>query len=74
VTVLSRQPGTKEARYMHLLSGPVDDIAPAASGERASVGSAESERIARLEDELTGLQKEVAELKRQLADFQNLFK
>jgi uncharacterized protein YceH (UPF0502 family) len=74
VTVLSRQPGTKEARSMHLLSGPVDDIAPAPSPEPASVGSAESERIARLEDELTDLRKEVAELKLQLADFQNQFK
>jgi len=75
VKVLSRQPGTKEARYMHLLSGNVEDVsvAQAPSPALASSSSAESERIAHLEGEVADLQKEVADLKQELASFRKQF-
>lgn len=70
VKVLPRQPGTKEARYVHLLSGDVEgwEAQPAASAA-AVAGSPDSERIAQLESEIACLRKEVADLKLQFADF-----
>jgi len=75
VKVLSRQPGTKEARYMHLLSGNVEDVsvARAPSPAFAPSSSADTERIARLEGEVADLQKEVADLKQELASFRKQF-
>ena len=57
VTVLPRQPGTKEARYAHLLSGEVIDVAPSGlpSGKNES-----------LEAEVAALRQEVAELRAQV--------
>jgi uncharacterized protein YceH (UPF0502 family) len=70
--MLQRQPGTKEARYMHLLSG---DAEPALSIEEAHAapGGAGDGRVARLEDELADLKKDVADLKQQLADLRKQF-
>jgi hypothetical protein len=75
VKLLPRQPGTKEARYAHLLSGDVEAPQP----DSASVGVAgtnsvsSSERIARLEDQVATLQSEVAALKQQLGEFRKQF-
>ena len=72
--MLPRQPGTKESRYMHLLSGdaegwepPPDSHAPAGSS------SPDPDRLARLEDEVAGLKNEVAELKSQIEAFRKQF-
>ena len=81
VTVLPRQPGTKEARYAHLLSGDVHEpAAPPSSGESsfhpASAGisvNAADDRIVHLEDEVASLRSELADLKNQLATFQKQF-
>jgi uncharacterized protein YceH (UPF0502 family) len=74
VKMLPRQPGTKEARYAHLLSGDVQIRAPEAAPEAAVTHSTtDGERIARLENEVGALQKEVAELKQQLAAFRKQF-
>ena len=78
VKMLPRQPGTKEARYAHLLSGDVridaQMQAPEAAAERAVThSSSDGERIARLENELSTLQNEVADLKQQLAAFRKQF-
>jgi hypothetical protein len=74
VKMLPRQPGTKEARYAHLLSGDVQIQASAAAPEKAVThGSADSERISRLENELATLQNEVANLKQQFAAFRKQF-
>jgi uncharacterized protein len=74
VKILPRQPGTKEARYAHLLSDDVQIQAPAAAPETAvSHGTADSERISRLENELATLRNEVANLKQQLAAFRKQF-
>jgi uncharacterized protein len=74
VKLLARQPGTKEARYAHLLSGDVA-AAPADSPAQIAVTSSASsgERIAHLEDQVENLQREVAELKQQFAVFRKQF-
>jgi len=74
VKMLLRQPGTKEARYSHLLSGDTQTQAPEAAREVASAhGNSSGERIARLENEVAVLQKEVSDLKQQLAAFRKQF-
>jgi hypothetical protein len=65
--VLPRQPGTKEPRYAHLLSGPVESIVfaavePSAGGDAA----ARDERIAQLEAEVAALRQEVAALRQKM--------
>ncbi len=73
VAVLPRQPGTKEARYAHLLSGEID-VAELQSQSPSPVSkSAEGERISRLEEAIATLQNEVGELKRQFAEFRKQF-
>jgi uncharacterized protein YceH (UPF0502 family) len=74
VKVLPRQPGTKEVRYVHLLSGDVE-VAPAetSSGVARSVTLSDGERIARLEEQVASLLTEVADLKQELASFRKLF-
>ncbi len=68
--VLPRQPGTKEARYAHLLSGDVETWHPEPAAEPASgFVSPDSERLTRLENEVAALQKEIVDLKQQLSDF-----
>ena len=59
--VLPRQPGTKESRYAHLLSGPVESIA-VPQAENAPEDSGSDERIAQLEIALAELRQEVAAL------------
>lgn len=80
--MLARQPGTKEARYSQLLSGEVPvprldgrlEAAAAAAPEAAVAdGDPHGDRIARVENEVRALQKEVAELKEQLAGFRKQF-
>ena len=71
VRVLPRQPGTKEARYMHLLCG---DSAPAASPMSAPDGAQPSDdRVARLEAAVEALRTELAEVRAQLASFRKQF-
>jgi uncharacterized protein len=72
VTVLSRQPGTKESRYMHLLSGEVEDAAGVA--ELAAFGKpTEHDRLGLLEAEVVTLRNEIEDLKLQLASFRKQF-
>ncbi len=86
VKVLPRQPGTKESRYIHLLSG---DAAPAISSaaSREAVGdsvemagpparslpSPDAQRLKELEDELSELRRELETLRQQFASFQKQF-
>jgi uncharacterized protein YceH (UPF0502 family) len=74
VKVLPRQPGNKEARYVHLLSGDVyvPETAPVKETTMSS-GTAENARTAALESEVAGLQKEVTDLKKQFAEFRKQF-
>jgi uncharacterized protein len=75
VKVLPRQPGTKEARYAHLLSGDVEAAQPPEThspvARAAATGGAD--RIARLEEQVATLQSEIADLKQQFAAFRKQF-
>jgi uncharacterized protein YceH (UPF0502 family) len=69
--LLPRQPGTKESRYAHLLSGAVEAApAPAASMGLETVGlengPEQDERIARLEATVNELREEMAELRQKI--------
>jgi hypothetical protein len=70
VAVLPRQPGTKESRYAHLLSGPVESAAFAAESalvrREAGEDSGHEERIARLEAIVAELRQEIAALRHSL--------
>jgi len=75
VKVLPRQPGTKESRFMQLLSG---DTAPAVTpeAERAAneaAGNGQTERITQLESEVSALRRELETLREQFAAFQKQF-
>ena len=72
VTVLPRQPGTKESRYMHLLSGNAvpAEVGPARTPSRSSAGD---DRIASLENEVAELRRELSEMQQQLAAFRKQF-
>ncbi len=74
VKMLPRQPGTKEARYAHLLSGdkPEWDAPPPAIETRAE-NSADDGRLTALEEEVASLKKDIAELKQELAGFRKQF-
>lgn len=74
VKVIPRQPGTKEVRYAHLLSGDVQarEAKPVIEAE-SPPASVDGERIARLEEFIAGLQKEITELQRQFAEFRKQF-
>ena len=77
VVKLPRQPGMKEPRYTHLLSGPIEaafpTAVPAPVDAAASSISPESARIAALEAEAATLRGEFAELQRQFAEFRKQF-
>ena len=74
VKVLPRQPGTKEARYAHLLCGQKAewDAPPLAVEERAEA-SADNERITQLEEEVATLRREMADLRDEVARFRKQF-
>ncbi|MBB5318743.1 DUF480 domain-containing protein [Tunturibacter empetritectus] len=56
VTVLPRQPGSREARYAHLLGAPPDLTAyPAERVERAEPGTSTAQRVTHLEAEIANL-------------------
>lgn len=74
VAVLPRQPGTKEARYAHLLSGPVESMqmpsATTAVSTAAATTPGQDDRIAQLESTVAELRREVASLREKV---DNLF-
>ena len=71
VAVLPRQPGTKESRYAHLLSGTVE---AAVAAENAFVrreggeDAGHAERIAQLESAVAELRQEVVVLRKKIDD------
>jgi len=73
VRMLPRQPGTKEARYAHLLSGDVELAEPLVPQPTIADASVDSQRIARLEGEIDSLRAEIAELKKDFREFQKRF-
>lgn len=74
VKALPRQPGTKETRYVHLLSGDVERWeSPLVVQPNAEVASLDEEKIKKLEEEIATLRNEITELKRQFASFRKQF-
>lgn len=72
VVKLERQPGQKEVRYAHLLSGEVD--AAAYAKENLSSGKqAENERLENLERELGNLRGEFDSFRQTFEDFKRQF-
>jgi uncharacterized protein len=69
VTVLPRQPGTKESRYAQLLSGEVEawQAPPREMASEHTAGSSSSERLGHLEEQVVQLREEVAELKEKVS-------
>jgi uncharacterized protein len=64
--VLPRQPGMKESRYAHLLSGSVEE-ATAQVAERAAEDAPDhGERIAQLEATVAELRQEIAEVRQKI--------
>jgi uncharacterized protein len=74
VKVLARQPGTKESRYIHLLSGDVEPASSSAVHEVPAVAGRENaDRFSRLESEVAELRKDILDLKQQFAAFRKQF-
>ena len=73
--ILPRQPGTKESRYAHLLSGGIETVSATenALGRHAALPGAEPDagqenRIARLEATVTELRQELVALRQKIDD------
>ena len=68
--MLPRQPGTKESRYAHLLSGPVEASPATVPASPVFTGDAGDQdgRLAQLEATIAELKKEMAELRRKFDD------
>jgi uncharacterized protein len=74
VKPLPRQPGTKETRYAHLLSGDVAQAEPEQEVKTDALErSLDGERVRQLEEEITGLKNEIADLRQQFAQFRKQF-
>jgi uncharacterized protein YceH (UPF0502 family) len=79
VVKLPRQPGRKDSRYAHTLSGVPDiteEAPPAEAGaepRRRATSDAEGERIARLEAEVESLRRDVDEMRRRFEEFKRQF-
>jgi uncharacterized protein len=71
VTVLPRQPGTKEARYAHLL-GDTPPVTPLAKAQAATARDKDAAAPSS-HDRIEPLAAEIAELRSQIADLQSQF-
>jgi uncharacterized protein YceH (UPF0502 family) len=79
-SILPRQPGTKESRYTHLFSGQPEasgsvSMARALSPANLVMQSTSSttDRLNKLEEEVTNLRHELSEVQQQLASFRKQF-
>ena len=74
VVRLPRQPGQKEARIAHLLSGtPPEEIISESATPRAASRQNDRERIESLEHSVAALTEEVKNLQQQFGDFKKQF-
>ena len=75
VTKLPRQAGQKEARFAHLLSGEVniEQLAEAQPARKATVRTNDSDRVAKLEEQVQALTAQVESLTRQFEEFKKQF-
>lgn len=72
VIKLERQPGQKEARYAHLLSGEVAQEKIMAA-PRTTGGDGSNDRIEKLENEVESLRSELAEFRQTFDEFRKQF-
>jgi uncharacterized protein YceH (UPF0502 family) len=70
IVKLERMPGQKEARYAHLLCGEVTSYVPP---ERTSRGSANDERVEKLEQEVEALKGELSNFRSEFEEFKKQF-
>lgn len=73
VMKLPRQPGQKDARYAHLLSGEPDLSHAETTAAEQPMRRADSEHAPRLEEQVQLLKQQVEELARQFAEFKKQF-
>ena len=74
VVRLPVQPGQKEARFAHLLSGEIDVEAFAVTqAARSTRSHVDAERMDKLEEEVVGLRAQVEELKQTFEEFKKQF-
>jgi len=75
VTKLPRQPGQKEARFAHLLAGEpeTEEIAETSAAERAPRRTSDSERVAKIEEQVQTLIEKVESLANQFQEFKKQF-
>ncbi|MFZ6801669.1 YceH family protein [Undibacterium sp. Di24W] len=77
VTRLAKAPGSKEARYVHLLSSTEEDAQSIAArpigSHRSEVGGSNADRIASLENEVQALRLQVKQLTEQFSQFAKQF-
>ncbi len=74
VKILPRQPGTKEARYAHLLSGDVvEQEGKLDTAPRIATHSPDGDRVSVLEKEVAVLKDDITDLKQQFAAFRKQF-
>jgi uncharacterized protein len=83
--ILPRQPGSRESRYAHLLSGPVEEAGNSQSPDRPQSSSTYDDhpgpnvasdldgQITALRQEVSMLQQEINDLKSQFASFRKQF-
>lgn len=69
VVKLPRTPGRKDSEYMHLFAGPIDmdDYVEKAQAEKPAASSSRHS-LSELEQRVSGLEQELAELKKLLSD------
>jgi uncharacterized protein len=75
VISLPRQPGQKEARFAHLLSGTpaIEEMTGAQAVEKSHRRANDSERITKLEEQVQTLTEQVENLTRQFEEFKKQF-
>jgi uncharacterized protein YceH (UPF0502 family) len=73
VVKLERQPGQKEVRYAHLLSGEVIAAINNAPEKSFSANRSENERVTKLEEDLENLRSEFDSFRQSFEDFKKQF-
>lgn len=73
IVKLERQPGQKDARYAHLLSGEVDVSSLPTPAEKRSGSAVDNVRVETLETEVAALKTELAEFKAMFDEFRKQF-
>ena len=73
VVKLERQPGQKDARYAHLLSGEIDVASLPTTRERVTAASPSNERLDKIEQEVAALRSELDEFRTSFGEFRKQF-